>query len=32
MGQQLSGVLLPKIAEPLHLRGFEVTLSQNVPA
>jgi len=32
MGQQLSGVLLPKIAEPLHLRGFEVTLSQNVPS
>ena len=30
MGQQLSGVLLPHIVEPLHLRGFEVTLSQNI--
>ena len=30
MGQQLIGVLLPKIAEPLHLQGFEVTLSQNI--
>ena len=27
MGQQLSGVLLPRIAEPLHLKGFELTLS-----
>jgi len=30
MGQQLCGVLLPRIAEPLHLRGFEVSLSQDV--
>jgi FHS family L-fucose permease-like MFS transporter len=30
MGQQLSGVLLPKIAEPLHLKGYEVTLSQYI--
>ena len=27
MGQQLSGVLLPKIAEPLHLKGYEVILT-----
>ena len=27
VGRQLSGVLLPRIAEPLHLKGFELTLS-----
>ena len=30
MGEQLCGVMLPKIAEPLHLGGFEVTLSQYI--
>lgn len=30
MGQQLSGMLLPQIAGPLHLQGIELTISQNV--
>jgi FHS family L-fucose permease-like MFS transporter len=29
MGQQLCGVLLPQIAGPLHLQGFEAAVSQN---
>ena len=31
MGQQLSGVLLPKIAGPLHLQGIEIVLSGYIP-
>ncbi len=31
MGQQLFGVLLPRIAGPLHLQGSTAALTQNIP-